>query len=151
MTRLLFVFPTVPPDDPVIIGGPIISLRAGDPLNLSCHADNAKPAATIIWMKDSDVLNGATYTKVSIFTSCVLKFAAAERAALGRTSAMRTMSAVAAPPTPALIVLISVISSLSKYLGEVIFSGTNLCNSRQLYMIRRSISEHFVLSDCERI
>ncbi|XP_077313971.1 kin of IRRE-like protein 3 isoform X3 [Lithobates pipiens] len=53
----------VPPDDPVIIGGPIISLRAGDPLNLSCHADNAKPAATIIWMKDSDVLNGATYSK----------------------------------------------------------------------------------------
>ncbi|XP_006140704.1 kin of IRRE-like protein 3 [Tupaia chinensis] len=38
----------VPPDDPVILGGPVISLRAGDPLNLTCHADNAKPAASIL-------------------------------------------------------------------------------------------------------
>ncbi|KAM4651787.1 kin of IRRE-like protein 3 isoform 2-T2 [Discoglossus pictus] len=53
----------VPPDDPVIIGGPIISLRAGDPLNLTCRADNAKPAASIIWMKNGEVLNGATYSK----------------------------------------------------------------------------------------
>ncbi|XP_075460389.1 kin of IRRE-like protein 3 isoform X2 [Ascaphus truei] len=53
----------VPPDDPVITGGPIISLRAGDPLNLTCHADNAKPAASIIWMRNGEVLNGATYSK----------------------------------------------------------------------------------------
>ncbi|MEE6484572.1 hypothetical protein FKM82_013920 [Ascaphus truei] len=53
----------VPPDDPVIAGGPIISLRAGDPLNLTCHADNAKPAASIIWMRNGEVLNGATYSK----------------------------------------------------------------------------------------
>ncbi|KAM9299107.1 kin of IRRE-like protein 3 [Gastrophryne carolinensis] len=56
----------VPPDDPVIIGGPVISLRAGDPLNLTCHADNAKPAATIIWMKNGEVLNGATYSKTQL-------------------------------------------------------------------------------------
>ncbi|XP_066463354.1 kin of IRRE-like protein 3 isoform X1 [Eleutherodactylus coqui] len=56
----------VPPDDPVIIGGPIISLRAGDPLNLTCHADNAKPAATIIWMRNGEVLNGATYSKTQL-------------------------------------------------------------------------------------
>ncbi|KAM9519579.1 kin of IRRE-like protein 3 isoform 1-T3 [Guaruba guarouba] len=53
----------VPPDDPVILGGPIISLRAGDPLNLTCHADNAKPAASIIWMRKGEVINGATYSK----------------------------------------------------------------------------------------
>ncbi|XP_048824537.1 kin of IRRE-like protein 3 isoform X3 [Tympanuchus pallidicinctus] len=53
----------VPPDDPIIMGGPIISLRAGDPLNLTCHADNAKPAASIIWMRKGEVVNGATYSK----------------------------------------------------------------------------------------
>lgn len=57
-------FLAVPPDDPVILGGPIISLRAGDPLNLTCHADNAKPAASIIWMRRGEVINGATYSKV---------------------------------------------------------------------------------------
>ncbi|XP_059361945.1 kin of IRRE-like protein 3 isoform X3 [Carassius carassius] len=53
----------VPPDDPVIIGGPVVSLRAGNPLNLTCHADNAKPAASIIWIRNGEVLNGATYSK----------------------------------------------------------------------------------------
>uniref|UniRef100_A0A9J8D922 Kirre like nephrin family adhesion molecule 3 n=1 Tax=Cyprinus carpio carpio TaxID=630221 RepID=A0A9J8D922_CYPCA len=53
----------VPPDDPVIMGGPMVSLRAGDPLNLTCHADNAKPAASIIWIRNGEVLNGATYSK----------------------------------------------------------------------------------------
>uniref|UniRef100_A0A2I3H2D6 Kirre like nephrin family adhesion molecule 3 n=1 Tax=Nomascus leucogenys TaxID=61853 RepID=A0A2I3H2D6_NOMLE len=48
----------VPPDDPVILGGPVISLRAGDPLNLTCHADNAKPAASIIWLRKGEVING---------------------------------------------------------------------------------------------
>ncbi|XP_039619985.1 kin of IRRE-like protein 3 isoform X3 [Polypterus senegalus] len=53
----------VPPDDPIINGGPVISLRAGDPLNLTCHADNAKPAASVIWIRNGEVLSGATYTK----------------------------------------------------------------------------------------
>ncbi|XP_050976562.1 kin of IRRE-like protein 3 isoform X1 [Labeo rohita] len=53
----------VPPDDPVIIGAPVVSLRAGDSLNLTCHADNAKPAASIIWIRNGEVLNGAAYTK----------------------------------------------------------------------------------------
>uniref|UniRef100_A0A671KBR8 Kirre like nephrin family adhesion molecule 3 n=1 Tax=Sinocyclocheilus anshuiensis TaxID=1608454 RepID=A0A671KBR8_9TELE len=53
----------VPPDDPFIIGGPVVSLRAGDPLNLTCHADNAKPAASIIWIRNGEVLNGAKYSK----------------------------------------------------------------------------------------
>lgn len=43
----------------------MVSLRAGDPLNLTCHADNAKPAASIIWIRDGEVLNGAMYSKVS--------------------------------------------------------------------------------------
>ncbi|XP_073785821.1 kin of IRRE-like protein 3 isoform X7 [Danio rerio] len=53
----------VPPDDPMITGGPVVSLRAGDPLNLTCHADNAKPAASIIWIRNGEVLNGAMYSK----------------------------------------------------------------------------------------
>lgn len=56
---------TVPPENPVISGGPVVSLRAGDPLNLTCHADNAKPAASIIWIRNGEVLNGAMYSKVS--------------------------------------------------------------------------------------
>lgn len=59
----LIFFP-VPPDDPVIIGAPVVSLRAGDSLNLTCHADNAKPAASIIWIRNGEVLNSAAYTKV---------------------------------------------------------------------------------------
>ncbi|XP_051934387.1 kin of IRRE-like protein 3 isoform X6 [Hippocampus zosterae] len=53
----------VPPEDPVISGGPVVSLRAGDPLNLTCHADNAKPAASIIWIRNGEVLNGAMHSK----------------------------------------------------------------------------------------
>ncbi|XP_037630998.1 kin of IRRE-like protein 3 [Sebastes umbrosus] len=53
----------VPPEDPAISGGPVVSLRAGDPLNLTCHADNAKPAASIIWIRNGEVLNGAMYSK----------------------------------------------------------------------------------------
>ncbi|KAK2846995.1 hypothetical protein Q5P01_009994 [Channa striata] len=53
----------VPPEDPVISGGPVVSLRAGEPLNLTCHADNAKPAASIIWIRNGEVLNGAMYSK----------------------------------------------------------------------------------------
>lgn len=62
----LCVFSAVPPEDPVISGGPVVSLRAGDPLNLTCHADNAKPAASIIWIRNGEVLNGAMYSKVSL-------------------------------------------------------------------------------------
>ncbi|KAM9812769.1 kin of IRRE-like protein 3 isoform X1 [Syngnathus typhle] len=53
----------VPPEDPIISGGPVVSLRAGDPLNLTCHADNAKPAASIVWIRNGEVLNGAMYSK----------------------------------------------------------------------------------------
>lgn len=61
----LSVLLSVPPENPVIGGGPVVSLRAGDPLNLTCHADNAKPAASIIWIRNGEVLNGAMYSKVS--------------------------------------------------------------------------------------
>uniref|UniRef100_A0A8C6S4K6 Kirre like nephrin family adhesion molecule 3a n=1 Tax=Neogobius melanostomus TaxID=47308 RepID=A0A8C6S4K6_9GOBI len=53
----------VPPDDPLIVGAPVVSLRAGDHLNLTCHADNAKPAASIIWIRNGLVLSGAMYSK----------------------------------------------------------------------------------------
>ncbi|KAJ8256350.1 hypothetical protein COCON_G00185020, partial [Conger conger] len=49
----------VPPEDPIINGGPMISLRAGDPLNLTCHADNAKPAASIIWIRNGEEVLGS--------------------------------------------------------------------------------------------
>lgn len=42
----------VPPEDPMIDGAPEILLRAGTPHNLTCRAQNAKPAATIIWFRD---------------------------------------------------------------------------------------------------
>ncbi|KAJ8400387.1 hypothetical protein AAFF_G00397700 [Aldrovandia affinis] len=58
----------VPPEDPVINGGPVVSLRSGEPLNLTCHADNAKPAASIIWIRNGEVLNGAMYSKVGAQT-----------------------------------------------------------------------------------
>lgn len=63
---LSFFVLTVPPEDPVISGGPVVSLRAGDPLNLTCHADNAKPAASIAWIRNGQVLNGAMNSKVSM-------------------------------------------------------------------------------------
>ncbi|KAF3841468.1 hypothetical protein F7725_007330 [Dissostichus mawsoni] len=40
-----------------------MSLRAGDHFNLTCHADNAKPAASIIWIRNGLVLSGAMYSK----------------------------------------------------------------------------------------
>lgn len=72
---------TVPPKDPVIVGAPVVSLRAGDHLNLTCHADNAKPAASIIWIRNGLVLSGAMYSKVRHVTTplcwqfkcCVIK------------------------------------------------------------------------------
>lgn len=42
-----------------------MSLRAGDHFNLTCHADNAKPAASIIWIRNGLVLSGAMYSKVT--------------------------------------------------------------------------------------
>ncbi|KAI4813789.1 hypothetical protein KUCAC02_003017, partial [Chaenocephalus aceratus] len=57
------LFCEVPPDDPVIVGAPVMSLRAGDHFNLTCHADNAKPAASIIWIRNGLVLSGAMYSK----------------------------------------------------------------------------------------
>ncbi|XP_048477073.1 kin of IRRE-like protein 1 [Rhincodon typus] len=39
----------IPPDEPVIDGGPEILLRAGIPYNLTCRVEGAKPAAGIEW------------------------------------------------------------------------------------------------------
>ncbi|XP_048418247.1 kin of IRRE-like protein 3 isoform X2 [Stegostoma tigrinum] len=53
----------IPPDNPVISSGPVVSLKVGDSLNLTCRADNAKPAAVITWIRDGEPLKGATYIK----------------------------------------------------------------------------------------
>ncbi|XP_051895850.1 kin of IRRE-like protein 3 [Pristis pectinata] len=53
----------IPPDNPVISNGPVVSLKVGDSLNLTCRADNAKPAAVITWIRDGEPLSGATYIK----------------------------------------------------------------------------------------
>uniref|UniRef100_A0A7M4ENQ2 Kirre like nephrin family adhesion molecule 1 n=1 Tax=Crocodylus porosus TaxID=8502 RepID=A0A7M4ENQ2_CROPO len=52
----------IPPEDPVIDGAPKILLRAGTPHNLTCRARSAKPAATIIWLRDGQQQEGAVTT-----------------------------------------------------------------------------------------
>ncbi|KAL4657245.1 kin of IRRE-like protein 1 isoform X1 [Arapaima gigas] len=48
----------IPPEDPVVEGGPQILLTAGVPYNLSCVSRGAKPAAVIEWLKDGVVVEG---------------------------------------------------------------------------------------------
>ncbi|KAI1901215.1 hypothetical protein AGOR_G00032000 [Albula goreensis] len=52
----------IPPDEPVIEGGPQILLTAGVPYNLSCVSRGAKPAAQIEWHRDGVPLEGAVST-----------------------------------------------------------------------------------------
>ncbi|XP_025070156.1 kin of IRRE-like protein 1 [Alligator sinensis] len=52
----------IPPEDPVIDGAPKILLRAGTPHNLTCRARSAKPAATIVWLRDGQQQEGAVTT-----------------------------------------------------------------------------------------
>ncbi|XP_062849213.1 kin of IRRE-like protein 1a isoform X2 [Trichomycterus rosablanca] len=52
----------IPPDEPVIEGGPEILLTAGVPHNLSCVSRGAKPAAVIEWQKDGLPIEGAVST-----------------------------------------------------------------------------------------
>lgn len=65
------VFPTlsssvpVPPDDPVIDGGPEVLLNAGESYNLSCLSRGAKPPSVIEWLKDGLPVEGAASTTVS--------------------------------------------------------------------------------------
>ncbi|XP_015194591.1 kin of IRRE-like protein 1a isoform X2 [Lepisosteus oculatus] len=49
----------IPPEDPVIDGGPEILLTAGIAYNLTCHARAAKPVAVIEWQKDGIRQEGA--------------------------------------------------------------------------------------------
>lgn len=45
----------IPPEDPIIDDGSNeILLRAGTPTNLTCRAENAKPAASIEWFRDGN-------------------------------------------------------------------------------------------------
>uniref|UniRef100_A0A8C6U9C9 Kirre like nephrin family adhesion molecule 1a n=1 Tax=Neogobius melanostomus TaxID=47308 RepID=A0A8C6U9C9_9GOBI len=50
---------TLPPDDPVIDGGPEVLLNAGESYNLSCESRGAKPASVIEWLKDGLPIDGA--------------------------------------------------------------------------------------------
>ncbi|XP_075699829.1 kin of IRRE-like protein 1 [Rhinoderma darwinii] len=50
----------IPPEDPIIDDGSNeILLRAGTPTNLTCRAENAKPAASIEWFRDGNPQEGA--------------------------------------------------------------------------------------------
>ncbi|XP_055012663.1 kin of IRRE-like protein 1a isoform X1 [Boleophthalmus pectinirostris] len=49
----------IPPDDPVIDGGPEVLLNAGESYNLSCVSRGAKPASVIEWLKDGLPVEGA--------------------------------------------------------------------------------------------
>ncbi|XP_031440970.1 kin of IRRE-like protein 1a isoform X1 [Clupea harengus] len=52
----------IPPDDPVIEGGPEILLTAGAPFNLTCVSRGAKPASIIEWLKEGLPVEGAVST-----------------------------------------------------------------------------------------
>lgn len=58
--------PLVPPDDPVIDGGPEVLLNAGDSYNLSCVSRGAKPPSMVEWLKDGLPVEGAVSTTVSL-------------------------------------------------------------------------------------
>uniref|UniRef100_A0A3Q3WM38 Ig-like domain-containing protein n=1 Tax=Mola mola TaxID=94237 RepID=A0A3Q3WM38_MOLML len=49
----------IPPDDPVIDGGPEVLLNAGESYNLSCVSRGAKPPSMIEWRKDGLPVEGA--------------------------------------------------------------------------------------------
>ena len=63
-TDSALLFPTVPPEDTRIDGGPVILLQAGTPHNLTCRAFSAKPAATILWFRDGTQQEGAVASTV---------------------------------------------------------------------------------------
>ncbi|CAL8326571.1 unnamed protein product [Lota lota] len=52
----------IPPDDPVIDGGPEVLLTAGESYNLSCVSRGAKPPSIIEWLKDGLPVDGAVGT-----------------------------------------------------------------------------------------
>ncbi|XP_042337634.1 kin of IRRE-like protein 1, partial [Plectropomus leopardus] len=52
----------IPPDDPVIDGGPEVLLNAGESYNLSCVSRGAKPPSMIEWLKDGLPVEGAAST-----------------------------------------------------------------------------------------
>uniref|UniRef100_A0A3B4AMZ8 Ig-like domain-containing protein n=1 Tax=Periophthalmus magnuspinnatus TaxID=409849 RepID=A0A3B4AMZ8_9GOBI len=54
----------IPPDDPVIDGGPEVLLNAGESYNLSCVSRGAKPASVIEWLKDGLPTEGAVSVTV---------------------------------------------------------------------------------------
>ena len=56
----------VPPDDPVIDGGPEVLLNAGESYNLSCVSRGAKPPSMIEWLKDGLPVEGAASITVSL-------------------------------------------------------------------------------------
>lgn len=56
----------VPPDDPVIDGGPEVLLNVGESYNLSCVSRGAKPPSMIEWLKDGLPVEGAASTTVSL-------------------------------------------------------------------------------------
>ncbi|MEQ2184855.1 hypothetical protein GOODEAATRI_012299, partial [Goodea atripinnis] len=53
---------SVPPDDPVIDGGPEVLLTAGESYNLTCVSRGAKPPSMVEWLKDGLPVEGAVST-----------------------------------------------------------------------------------------
>lgn len=51
----------MPPSQPYIQDGPIVEVVAEQPHNLTCHADNARPAANVSWESDRTKLSDETY------------------------------------------------------------------------------------------
>ncbi|XP_061565859.1 kin of IRRE-like protein 1a isoform X2 [Cololabis saira] len=53
----------IPPDDPMIDGGPEVLLNAGESYNLTCVSRGAKPPSMVEWLKDGLPIDGAVSTK----------------------------------------------------------------------------------------
>ncbi|CAH1797854.1 unnamed protein product [Owenia fusiformis] len=52
----------VPPDEPTIDGEPNVEVTATQPVNLTCTANNGKPAAKISWYTDGELITGNIHT-----------------------------------------------------------------------------------------
>uniref|UniRef100_A0A8C8YEW0 Kin of IRRE-like protein 2 n=1 Tax=Prolemur simus TaxID=1328070 RepID=A0A8C8YEW0_PROSS len=52
----------VPPEAPLVLGGPSVSLVAGVPANLTCRSrGDARPTPELLWFRDGIQLDGATF------------------------------------------------------------------------------------------
>ncbi|XP_040832477.1 kin of IRRE-like protein 2 [Ochotona curzoniae] len=55
----------VPPEPPQVLGGPLVSLVAGAPANLTCRSrGEARPSPELLWFRDGVRLDGTTFHQI---------------------------------------------------------------------------------------